>query len=154
MTVWFLYYGVMFLFFVTPLIDYAMNHLVLMDTLNIAWLIGACTVWWPTVGIDKNPRWEMSHGMRIVNLLIGVPFESFLGIALMTGGGHLDVLGGHSLVRFGLRRGVPPPGDTGPDHPVGRLSGLSPGATPGRQVGGSGSHSQGPSPLSVPDPRP
>lgn len=85
-TTWFLYYGVMFAFFLSPLLDFAMSHMVLMDALNIAFLLGACSFWWPTVGPDHNPRWRMTHGMRIINLLIGVPFESFLGIALMSGG--------------------------------------------------------------------
>jgi putative copper resistance protein D len=84
-TVWFLYYGVMFAFFLTPLIGFAMEHMVVMDVLNLAFLFGACNFWWPTIGIDHNPRWTMNHGMRIINVLIGVPFESFLGIALLGG---------------------------------------------------------------------
>jgi putative copper resistance protein D len=83
--IWFLYYGVMFVFFLTPLLGYAMNHMALMDTLNLLFLFGACNFWWPTVGADDNPRWKMTHGFRIINLLIGVPFESFLGIALLGG---------------------------------------------------------------------
>jgi putative membrane protein len=84
-TVWFLYYGVMFAFFLTPLIGFAMNHMVVMDLLNVVFLMGGCLFWWATVGIDHNPKWKMTHGMRIINLLIGVPFESFLGIALLNG---------------------------------------------------------------------
>jgi putative membrane protein len=84
-TVWFLYYGVMFAFFLTPLIGFAMNHMVVMDLLNVAFLMGGCLFWWATVGLDPNPKWKMTHGMRIINLLIGVPFESFLGIALLNG---------------------------------------------------------------------
>ncbi len=83
--VWFAYYGVMFAFFLTPLLGYAMNHMMLMDLLNLVFLGGGCLFWWPTVGVDYNPRWTLSYGMRIINLLIGVPFESFLGIALLSG---------------------------------------------------------------------
>jgi len=90
-TVWFLYYGVMFAFFLTPLLGYAMNHMVLMDALNILFLLGGCNFWWPTIGLDHNPRWKMTHGMRIINLLIGVPFESFLGIALLGGGAAASI---------------------------------------------------------------
>jgi putative copper resistance protein D len=84
-TIWFLYYGVMFAFFLTPLLGYAMGHMVLMDLLNLVFFFGGCNFWWATIGVDTNPRWKMSHGFRIVNLLIGVPFESFLGIALLGG---------------------------------------------------------------------
>ena len=84
-TIWFLYYGVMFAFFLTPLLGYAMDHMVLMDLLNLVFFFGGCNFWWATIGIDHNPRWKMTHGLRIINLLIGVPFESFLGIALLGG---------------------------------------------------------------------
>jgi putative membrane protein len=90
-TVWFLYYGVMFAFFLTPLIGFSMSHMVLMDLFNVVFLLGACNFWWPTIGIDHNPRWKMTHGMRIINLLIGVPFESFLGIALLGGGAAASI---------------------------------------------------------------
>ncbi len=90
-TVWFLYYGVMFAFFLTPLIGIAMNHMALMDAFNVLFLLGGCNFWWPTIGIDHNPRWKMTHGMRIINLLIGVPFESFLGIALLGGGAAASI---------------------------------------------------------------
>jgi hypothetical protein len=36
------------------------------------------------VGIDHIPHWPMSHGAKMVALLIGVPIESFLALALLT----------------------------------------------------------------------
>jgi len=90
-TIWFLYYGVMFAFFLTPLLGYAMAHMTVMDLLNLLFLFGGCNFWWATIGVDNNPRWKMSHGFRIVNLLIGVPFESFLGIALLGGGAAASI---------------------------------------------------------------
>lgn len=82
-TIWAGYYGLMFAFFTTPLLAFAMSHMVLMDFLNLVFLFGGCNFWWPTIGADYNPRWALPYGMRIINLLIGVPFESFLGIALL-----------------------------------------------------------------------
>jgi putative membrane protein len=83
-TVWFLYYGAMFAFFLSPALGYAMDHMAVMDCWNIGFFVGAVCFWWPMVGLDPIPRWRMGYGMRFLNLLIGVPFESFLGIAILS----------------------------------------------------------------------
>lgn len=83
LTVWALYYGAMYVFFLTPLVGFSMDHMALMDAINIGFLAGATLFWWPTVGIDPIPRWRMSYGARMLNLFIGVPVETWLGIALM-----------------------------------------------------------------------
>lgn len=83
-TVWFLYYGVMFVFFLTPILGFAMAHMDLMDAFNIVFLLGGTLFWWPLVSPDPIPAWRMGHGAKFLILLIGVPFESFLGIALMS----------------------------------------------------------------------
>lgn len=82
--VWFMYYGAMFAFFLSPLLGNAMDHPAIMDIWNIGFLLGAACFWWPMVGLDPIPKWRMGYGLRFVNLLIGVPFESFLGIALLS----------------------------------------------------------------------
>jgi putative membrane protein len=82
--VFFLYYLSMYAFFLSGAIGYAMTHMWLMDLINLGFLAGATLFWWPMVGIDPSPGAEMGHGMKIINLLIGIPIESFLGIALMT----------------------------------------------------------------------
>jgi putative copper resistance protein D len=83
-TVWFLYYGLMFGFFLSALLGYAMTHMALMDFLNVVFLGGATLFWWPMVSPDPIPNWRMGYAAKFVNLLVGVPFESFLGIALMS----------------------------------------------------------------------
>ncbi len=82
-TVFFLYYMSMFAFFLTPALGYAMEHMWLMDLINLGFFAGATLFWWPMVGLDPIPRWQLSPGFKMINLLIGVPFESFLGIALL-----------------------------------------------------------------------
>ncbi len=77
------YYVSMFAFFLTSAVDVAMNHMWLMDVVNVAFLVAAMHFWWPIVGIDLIPHWPMSHGMKMVSLLIGVPIESFLALALL-----------------------------------------------------------------------
>jgi putative membrane protein len=81
--VWFFYFGAMFAFFLTPLVNVAMHHMDLMDVLNVAFLIGGCLYWWPMVGLDPNLHWKMGYGARIANLALGVPFEAFLGVAIL-----------------------------------------------------------------------
>ena len=83
-TVWFLYYGIMFVFFLSALLGIAMAHMDLMDLLNVVFLAGGTLFWWPMISPDPIPNWRMGYGAKFVNLLIGVPFESFLGIALMS----------------------------------------------------------------------
>ena len=82
--VWVLYYGVMLAFFLSPLIGFAMEHMWLMDIINLGFLAGGSLFWWPMIGLDPVPRWNVGYPLRLVNLLIGVPLESFLAIALLS----------------------------------------------------------------------
>jgi putative copper resistance protein D len=82
--VWFFYFGAMFAFFLSPLVNIAMHHMDLMDAFNVAFLLGGCLYWWPMVGLDPNLHWKMGYGARIANLALGVPFEAFLGVAILS----------------------------------------------------------------------
>lgn len=82
-TVFFLYFGAMFAFFLTSLIGYAMDHMALMDLINVVFLAGGTLYWWPMVGIDPILHWKMSHGFRLINILIGGGVEAFLGVAIL-----------------------------------------------------------------------
>jgi putative copper resistance protein D len=84
--VWFLYYFSMFAFFLTFVLNFAMLHMWAMDVINIGFLVASMLFWWPIVGVDPIPHWQMSHGARMTNLLIGIPVESFLALALMNNG--------------------------------------------------------------------
>jgi putative copper resistance protein D len=82
--VWFLYYFSMFAFFLTSALDYSMLHMWVMDTVNVGFLVTAALFWWPLVGFDPVPHWRMSPGAKLTNLLIGIPVESFLALALFS----------------------------------------------------------------------
>jgi hypothetical protein len=82
--VWFFYFGGMFAFFLSPLLNFAMEHMAVMDAINLAFLLGGTFYWWPMVGLDPIVHWKMGYGARIANLALGVPFEAFLGIAIMS----------------------------------------------------------------------
>jgi putative copper resistance protein D len=79
----FLYFGVMTIFFLTPLINTAMHHQYLMDAMNLLFLLGATLYWWPMIGIDPIVHWKMTHGARMMNILLGSAVEAFLGIAII-----------------------------------------------------------------------
>jgi putative membrane protein len=81
--VWFLYYFVMFAFFLTANLNFAVRHSWALDLMNILFFFASTLFWWPIVGIDPIPHWQMSHGVRLAALLIGVPLESFLAVALL-----------------------------------------------------------------------
>ncbi len=82
--VWFMYFGVMFAFFLSPLINIAMTHMALMDVLNLVFLFGGTLYWWPLVGIDPIVHWRMGYGARMVNVLLGGPPEVILGLAILS----------------------------------------------------------------------
>lgn len=81
--VWCLYYGVMFIFFLTSLINVAMWHMGLMDMINVLFLFGGTLFWWPMVGLDPIIHWKMSHPARMLNILLGSGIEAFLGLAIL-----------------------------------------------------------------------
>ncbi|HWD25257.1 MAG TPA: cytochrome c oxidase assembly protein [Acidimicrobiales bacterium] len=78
-----LYYGVMFLFFLTPLVNVAMWHMDLMDGMNVLFLLGGALFWWPMVGLDPIIHWKMDYPARMANILIGGGLEAFLGVAIL-----------------------------------------------------------------------
>jgi putative copper resistance protein D len=80
---WGLYYGAMFVFFLTSLLNFAMLHMWLMDIINVIFLFGATLFWWPMVGIDPIIHWKMSYPARMLNILLGSGVEAFLGVAIL-----------------------------------------------------------------------
>jgi putative copper resistance protein D len=84
LVVWALYFGIMFAFFLSSLINVAMHHMFLMDIMNVVFLFGACLYWWPMVGLDPIIHWKMGYGARMVNILLGGPPEVILGLAIIS----------------------------------------------------------------------
>jgi putative membrane protein len=83
-TAWCLYFGAMLVFFLTPLINFAMEHMALMDTINLVFFFGGTLYWWPMIGVDPIIHWKMGYGARMANVLLGAPVEVWLGIAVMS----------------------------------------------------------------------
>lgn len=84
LTAWTLYFGAMTVFFLSSLINVAMDHMALMDAINLVFLLGGCLYWWPLIGIDPIVHWKMGYGARMASILLGGPIEVWLGIAIMS----------------------------------------------------------------------
>ncbi len=84
LTVFALYFGVMFAFFLTSLINFAMLHMWVMDSFNVMFFLGATLYWWPLVGLDPIVHWRMGYGARMVSILIAGPPEVILGLAILS----------------------------------------------------------------------
>jgi putative membrane protein len=79
-----MYFGSMFVFFLTPLINVAMTHMALMDAINLFFLFGSCTYWWPLVGLDPIVHWKMGYGPRMLSAVMGGPIETVLSLAILS----------------------------------------------------------------------
>ncbi len=83
-TTWFTYYGVMWIFYNSSLIKTAMENMFIMDIFNIAFFFASTCFWWPLISKDPIMHFKMNYGFKLLTLGIGVPFESFLGVAIMS----------------------------------------------------------------------
>lgn len=79
----FLYFGVMYIFFLSSLINLAMTHMWLMDIINLVFLFGGLLAWWPMVGIDPIIHWKIGFGARMAFVLVGSAIDAFLGVAIL-----------------------------------------------------------------------
>lgn len=79
----FLYFGVMYIFFLSSLINVAMTHMWLMDIINLVFLFGGMLAWWPMVGIDPIIHWKSGFGARMAFVLVGSAIDAFLGVAIL-----------------------------------------------------------------------
>ncbi len=78
---WFLYYGTMYVFFMTGVYPYSVAHPLFHDGTHLWFFAVGYLYWHPLVGLDPA-RWRWPPLVRAVSLFMGMPFEVFLGIAL------------------------------------------------------------------------
>lgn len=83
-TVGLMYFGSMFAFFLTPMLNVSMTHMWVMDLVNLFFLFGSCCYWWPLVGLDPIVHWRAGHAQRMASVLLGGPIETVLGLAIMS----------------------------------------------------------------------
>jgi cytochrome c oxidase assembly factor CtaG len=80
---WTVFAVVMWTAHFSPLFDAALDDPLLHELEHFLFLSSALLFWWPVIGVDPAPR-RLSHPMRIGYLLVGMPFSSFLGLAIFS----------------------------------------------------------------------
>ena len=78
---WFLYFATMYAYFMTPIYAYSVAHPLFHDGTHLWFFLTGFLYWHPLVGLDSS-RWRLSYPARLGILFVGMPFESFLGIAI------------------------------------------------------------------------
>jgi putative membrane protein len=80
---WLLFATVMFVSHFSPLFDAALEDPLIHLLEHALFLGSALLFWWPALGIDPAP-WRMSHPARIGYMALGMPWSSFLGLAIFS----------------------------------------------------------------------
>jgi len=66
----------------SPLFNIALEDQGAHDLEHAAYLVAGLLFWWPVVGLDPAPR-RMSYAARVLYLLLQLPINSFLGMAIL-----------------------------------------------------------------------
>ena len=82
---WLLFTAVMWGTHFSPLFDAALENVWLHDLEHALYLTSSMLFWWPIVGRDPSP-WRMGHPARLLFLFMQMPFNSFLGVAILFSG--------------------------------------------------------------------
>ncbi|MEO7117671.1 MAG: cytochrome c oxidase assembly protein [Candidatus Limnocylindrales bacterium] len=80
---WVLFAGVLYVSHFSSLFDAALENDAVHVLEHALYLSAALLFWWPVVGADPSP-WRLPHPMRVFYLLIGMPWSSFLGLAILS----------------------------------------------------------------------
>jgi cytochrome c oxidase assembly factor CtaG len=78
-----LYYLSMWADTETSLYPYSLTHPLAHSASHLVLFTFGCLFWWPVIGLDRLPR-QPHRALRLFGLGLGMPAESFLGIALMS----------------------------------------------------------------------
>jgi len=85
---WVVFAGVMYGSHFSPLFDAALEN-EFVHLLEHALYLGAGLLfWWPVVGADPSP-WRMPHPARVLYVFLGMPWSSFLALAIFSAPGVL-----------------------------------------------------------------
>ena len=80
---WVLFAGVMWGSHLSPLYEAALHDEVIHVLEHGLYLGLALLFWWPAVGTDPSP-WRLPHPARIGYLFLGMPFNAFLGVVILS----------------------------------------------------------------------
>ena len=85
---WIVFSGFMYVAHFSPLFDAALESPLLHQLEHVLFLTTAALFWWPVVGADPAPH-RMPHAGRVAYLFLGMPWSSFLGLAIFSSSGVL-----------------------------------------------------------------
>jgi putative copper resistance protein D len=80
---WIVFSGYMWVVHFSPLFDAALESPVIHQLEHALFLGTAMLFWWPVMGADPAP-WRLPHPARVGYLFIGMPWSSFLGLAIFS----------------------------------------------------------------------
>ena len=78
-----LLYGGLLAYFLTPALGSSMQHVWLLNLINLGFLAGAFLFWWAVLGTDVGAEAELRPGRSLLFLAGAIVMESILGIALV-----------------------------------------------------------------------
>ncbi len=78
---WSLYGGSLFGLYFTSLYADTLTNNTLHQFVHLHLLITGCLFFWPVIGVDPLPR-RLNYGIKILYLMLAVPFHTILGMAL------------------------------------------------------------------------
>ena len=88
MVSWVVFTGVMFFSHFSPLFNASLEDPAIHQLEHAGYLLTAMLFWWPAVGVDPS-SWRLPHAGRLLYLALGMPFSSFLGLAIVSATGVL-----------------------------------------------------------------
>ena len=77
-----LYYAAMYVDFLTSFYPFSLQHPLVHNLSHVVMFVFGCLFWWPMLAVDQLPN-RPSFSTRIIALFVGMPFEVFLGLAVM-----------------------------------------------------------------------
>jgi putative membrane protein len=78
---WLLFTAVMWASHFSGLFDAALEDPLVHEGEHLLYIVSGLLFWWPVVGADPSP-WRMGYGARVGYLALGMPQNTFLGLAI------------------------------------------------------------------------
>ncbi len=85
---WIVFTGYMFFSHFSPLFNASLEDPTIHQLEHAGYLLTAMLFWWPAIGVDPSP-WRLPRAGRLLYLGLGMPFSSFLGLAIVSATGVL-----------------------------------------------------------------
>jgi putative copper resistance protein D len=85
---WVVFTGYMFFSHFSPLFNASLEDPTIHQLEHVGYIATAMLFWWPAIGIDPSP-WRLPRAGRLLYLGLGMPFSSFLGLAIVSATGVL-----------------------------------------------------------------